>query len=277
MQVETVIAHTITDDIRQKGHQSIRLTADGFSVLVADASFIPVYLKDFIFDAPVAGHIVAEECRRILREQGLTRFDGEIILISDSQAATLVPDRFFDEEQKDLLLGSVNEIREDDLILSRRLKNRSEHIIYSVPPYIHKLSELYQREVRILHTGECMVSLSDQVSASLHQRGFVLIEVQKKKMEILIIRGDTIILSNRYLLNEPFDYLYHTLNTFKQLQLDREKVPLYFAGQYDEEQEPDRLMKKYIRKIAPVPYFLEGLTKRQKLQFLILSEATRCA
>ena len=122
-----------------------------------------------------------------------------------------------------------------------------------------------------------MVSLSDQVSASLHQRGFVLIEVQKKKMEILIIRGDTIILSNRYLLNEPFDYLYHTLNTFKQLQLDREKVPLYFAGQYDEEQEPDRLMKKYIRKIAPVPYFLEGLTNRQKLQFLILSEATRCA
>ncbi len=39
--------------------------------------------------------------------------------------------------------------------------------------------------VQILHTSECLLSLSDQVQASDHQRGFILLEVQKHTLEIL--------------------------------------------------------------------------------------------
>ena len=277
MQVDSIIANTITDEIRLNGHQSIRLSADGFSILVSDASFVPVWLKRFSFSSPTSLNKRARECRRILEEQNLFSFQGEVVFINDTPAAALVPDPFFDESRKEELLGSSFQIAEGEAVLSRRLKNRSEHILCSFPGHFQKLTELYSHEVKVLHAGECMVSLSDQVSASDHQRGFVLIEVQKQEMEILVIKGDNIVLSNRYVLKEPDEYLYHTLNTFKQLGLDRESVPLYYAGVYEEDKGPKQLMKKFIRKIEPVPYFLEGLDNGQRLQFLLLSEATKCA
>ena len=276
MQVDSIITNTITDEIRQKGHQSIRFSADGCSVLICDASFIPVYLKHFTFPSPVSVPVQAETYRRILETQDLFRFYGETVFISDTMAATLVPDPYFDETQKELLLRTSNTVTEEEIVFSRQLKNRSEHIVYSFPEHLHSLSENFQHGVKVLHAGECMISLSDQVPASEHQRGFMLTEVQKNKMEILVIKGDNIILSNRYRLKDPSHYLYHTLNTFKQLHLDRERVPLYVAGNY-EDGDPGGFIRKYIRKVEPVPYFLEGTTMQEKLQFLILSEAMKCA
>ncbi len=48
MQVEGIISNTITQDIRLKGHQAIRFSPDGFSVLVSDASYKPVFLKQYL-------------------------------------------------------------------------------------------------------------------------------------------------------------------------------------------------------------------------------------
>ncbi len=35
---------------------------------------------------------------------------------------------------------------------------------------------------------------------------------------------------NRYTLKDPSDFIYHTLNTLKQLDLDRETIPVYLSG-----------------------------------------------
>ena len=47
-------------------------------------------------------------------------------------------------------------------------------------------------KVLILHTAECLLSLSDQVQASDHQRGFILAEAQKQSLEILVIQEDRV-------------------------------------------------------------------------------------
>ena len=96
MQVDSIISNTISQDIRLKGHQSIRFAPDGFSVLISDASYKPVFLKQYTYDASVLTINTLSECARVLDEQQLLDFEGETVFIVDSPAVTLVPTQFYE-------------------------------------------------------------------------------------------------------------------------------------------------------------------------------------
>ena len=49
-------------------------------------------------------------------------------------------------------------------------------------------------------------------------------------LDLLVIQEDGSGLLNRYTLKDPSDFIYHTLNTMKQLDLDRETIPVYLSG-----------------------------------------------
>ena len=85
MQSDSIISNTISQDIRLKGHQSIRFSPDGFSVLVSDASYRPVYLKQYTFDTPIQPNQLSAEYGRILEESELLTFEGETVFIVDSK------------------------------------------------------------------------------------------------------------------------------------------------------------------------------------------------
>jgi hypothetical protein len=276
MHVSSVISNSISQDIRLKGHQSIRLSVDGFSVLVSDASYAPVYLKKYTFESSVPEEDQLSECGRILDEDGLLSFEGETILIANSMAVTLLPDQFFAQDKKREILEKVCTLRKTDQVYDRIIKNRKLMLLYAVPEKIIELSKRFAGEVKILHTAECLISLSDQVKSSDHQRGVVMAEVQGHTLDILVIKEDRILLLNRYSLNDPSDFIYHALNTMKQLDLDRESIPIYLSGLIHEEHELYGLLGKYIRNVVPTPYYLEHLSREEILGFMILSESSKC-
>ncbi len=276
MQVDSIISNTISQDIRQKGHQSIRFLPDGFSVLISDASYKPVYLKQFTFDSSITFKLYPAECGRILDEAQLLSFEGETVLIYDSLAFTVVPKPYLDEDVVRSLLESVCSLDESDQIQHRYVKDRKLNLVYAVPSELIDLKNLFTNHVQILHSSECLVSLSDQVKASDHQRGVILAEVQLHTLDLLIIMEDQIRLLNKYALKDPSDFIYHTLNTIKQLQLDRETIPVYLSGIVHEEHELFGLLKKYVRFVRTTPYYLEDLSRMQLLQYMILSEGSKC-
>lgn len=276
MQADSVISNNITQDIRLKGHQSIRFVPDGFSVLVSDASYTPVYLKQYTIEPSSSVEELAEECVRILNEAGLLSFEGETVLITDSMAVTLLPKQFFNIEKNREILEKVCFLDESDRIFDRSIKNRNFHLLYAVPEKIIELSNRFAGDVKILHTAECLMSLSDQVKSSDHQRGVVMAEVQSHTLDILVITGDRIHLLNRYSLNDPSDFIYHVLNTMKQLELELESIPVYLSGMIHEDHKLYGLLKKYIRNVVNTPYYLEHLTREEILRFMILSEGSKC-
>ena len=276
MQADSVISNSITQDIRLKGHQSIRFAPDGFSVLVSDASYTPVYLKQYTFEPSCSVEELAEECGRILNESELLSFEGETVLITDSMAVTLLPKQFFNIDKNREILGKVCSLDESDRVFDRSIKNRNFHLLYAVPEKIIELGNRFAGDVKILHTAECLMSLSDQVKSSDHQRGIVMAEVQSHTLDILVITRDRIRLLNRYSLIDPSDFIYHTLNTMKQLELDRESIPVYLSGMIHEEHKLYELLKKYIRNVVHTPYYLEHLTSEKILRFMILSEGSKC-
>ena len=277
MQAESVIANSITQDIRLKGHQSIRFIPGGFSVLISDASYTPVYLKDYTLEPETAAAEIAAECSRILEEEELFTFEGETILITDSMAVTLLPRQFFNRERKQEILDKVCSLDDSDEVMDRHIKNRNSFLVYAVPEKIMELGHRFSTEAKILHTSECLISLSDQVKASDHQRGFVLAEVQSRSLDILVIAEDRIQLLNRYSLNDTSDFIYHILNTMRQLDLDLETIPVYLSGIIHEGHDLCQLLRKYIRNVLFTPYYLEHLSKEEIQRFMILSEGSKCA
>ena len=276
MQADSIISNTISQDIRQKGHQSIRFAPDGFSVLISDASYRPVSLKQYTFESSVEKHLHPVECGRILQESSLLSFEGETVLIVDSLAITAVPDQFFEESLSRSLLEKASTLDESDLVYHRLIKNRKLHLVYAVSEAIETLMERFSGNVTILHTSECLISLSDQVKSSDHQRGVIVAEVQPFTLDILVVQEDHIKLLNRYALKDPSDFIYHTLNTLKQLQLDRESIPIYLSGIIHEEHELYGLLGKYVRHVRNTPYYLEKLSREEMLRYMILSEGSKC-
>ncbi len=276
MQVDSVISNSITQDIRLKGHQSIRFAPDGFSVLVSDASYTPVYLKEYTFETSLPVEELVSECGRILDEAGLLSFEGETVLITDSMAVTLLPKQFFNVDKNREILEKVCALNKSDRVFDRSIKNRNFHLVFAVPDKVIGLGNRFAGEVKILHTAECLLSLSDQVKASDHQRGVLMAEVQVHTLDILVISGDQVRLLNRYSLNDPSDFIYHTLNTMRQLELDPESIPVYLSGMIHEEHRLKGLLLKYIRNVISTPYYLEHLSREQTLRFMILSEGSKC-
>jgi len=276
MQVDSIISNTITQDIRLKGHQSIRFTPDGFSILVSDAGYRPVFLKQYVYDSSVPANLYPGECGRVLDEFELLTFEGETVFIVDSLAATIVPEQFFNQQHGRSMLETAGTLSGTDQVQNRLLKDRDLRLVYAVPEEIDALKAQFSGDVRILHTAECLVSLSDQVQASDHQRGVVLVEVQQFTLDILVILEDGIRLLNRYALKDPSDFIYHTLNTYKQLKLDRESIPAYLSGIVHGEHELFGLLGKYVRHVKTTPYYLEDLSRAQMLRFMVLSEGSKC-
>ena len=276
MQTEGIISNSITKDIRLNGHQTIRFSADGFSILVSDASYKPVFLKKYAYELSVPTSIYPAECGRILDELQLLDFEGETVIIMDSQSATVVPDQLFNESDSRLILAKAADLDESEEVRHRYIRDRDLDIIFAIPAEIEDLKQKISGRVQILHTSECLLSLSDQVQASDHQRGFILAEVQKQSLEILVIQEDRVRLLNRYILKDPSDFIYHTLNTLKQLEMDREAIPVYLSGIIHQEHELFGLLGKYIRQVKTTPYYLEELSRTQILRFMILSEGSKC-
>ena len=277
MQVEGIISNPITQDIKRLGHLTIRFSTDGFSILVSDASYKPVFLKNYVYDPAVAASIFPSECARILEEQQLLDFEGESIFVLDALSSSVVPQQLFDLSYSRSLLSKTAELKESDVVTHRYVRDRDLNIVYSIPAEIEALKDKIKGRVQIIHSSECLLSLSDQVQASDHQRGFILAEVQHYKLEILVILEDRVKLLNAYALKDPSNFIYHTLNTLKQLNLDRETIPVYLSGIVHPEHELFGLMGKYIRQVKTTPYYLEGLSRTQMLRFMILSEGSKCA
>jgi hypothetical protein len=277
MQVHSIISKTIPEEVLHGGHLSIRFLTDGCSLLLEDQQYNPLIINRFSVETPLSLNHYIQQCTEWLDTHSLLeQFSGETTLVPGKSASIFIPDDLFSAAHERFILQQAHPVDADDSVRHRNIKKRPFHCIFSVPDALAEFSGRFGGETRIIHPSECMLSVADQVNASDHQRGCILIESQPGAMEILVIRDDTLVLSNRYRLKSEEDLVYHTLNTFKQLGYDRRAIPVFFAGTLNDEQNPLLTLKKYIRKVLPLPYIIPDIEKASIAEHVILAEATKC-
>lgn len=275
MQTHSIISNTISEEILATGHLSIRFMADGFSLLLEDRYYKPVVLNRFTGDTPISlkSHLLT--CEDWLnRHTLLEKFRGEVTLVADTIPTTLVPEALFSEKDKYLYLEPVTRLHAGEKVDFKAVKNRPFYIVYAIPADYLLLAEKFATTVRIKSPVEVLFSVSDQVNAADHQRGFALLEVQHGYMGILMIRDDALQVANHQRLGKEEELVYHTLNTIQQLEFDRKSRPIYHAGVLRDEELA--MLGKYVREIAPLPYHISEIDKDAISEHILLAEATRC-
>lgn len=273
MQKNRIIANNISEEDLLNGHISIRFLPDGFSFLLSNRQHSPLLLYHYTG----TGGASAAICRDELAGYGLhSGFRGESTILSGSLSATLIPETLFDPGQAAEMLDFTNHTPANETILAKKIQHRPWYLVFAIHPAIEKLASELGTRPRILHSAAAMISLADQIPASDHQRGFMLTEIQQDIMEVLIIREDKLLLSNRFSIRNNDEALYHLLNTVRQTGLDREQVPVYLAGEIADRSAFVSLLQRYVRKVREVPYTLQGADKATVQQFMLLTEANRC-
>ncbi len=277
MQVHSIISNTISEEVLQSGHLSIRFRTDGFSLLLEDSNFKPIILNEFSNDPylSLSGHIRACE-DWLITHTLMAEFSGETTLMIETPAANLIPEKLFSVDNKEIFVEQTNTIGANETVHFRSVKNRPFVIVYPVPNLIIDFSKRMMSECKIMHPLESMLSAADQVDASDHQRGFVMIETQDTTLEILVIQGAEVVLTNRYKLKNTDEIVYYTLNSIKQLELDRKTIPVYISGVYKEGHDAIKLLGRYIKNVRPMPYFIRDIEKESISESIILSEASKC-
>lgn len=275
MQTHSIISSSISEENLQTGHLSIRFMMDGFSLLLADKNYTPILLNRFHTEQSDTKKSIVTECMNWLARQTLINgFTGEVTIITDSIAATLIPKTLFLSEEAGLYLENSARVLPGDVILFKHIKNRPFVIVHSASDIIHSLSQKFSGVVRITAVSEVLFSIADQVNASDHQRGFAFVEVQSASMSILYIENDQPRIVNQYRLKNQGELVFHLLNTLEQLGFNREQQPLFYSGiPIDNEL---MILGKYIRNIKPLTYFIKNLNKSAISEHSILAEATKC-
>ena len=275
MQVHSIISNTISEDTLKTGHLSIRFMTDGFSLLLEDQSYTPVLLNKFTNTQNLSKKSVFAACEDWLETHTiLESFKGELTIISDSLASTLVPKDFFDKELLRNYLEGTAQVFTTDVVKKRKLKKRPFVIVHAIPAAVYGMKEKFSGNIRFLPLSQVLLSVADQVNAATHQRGFALVEVQNGQYNILIIKDDNVQLLNQMKLRSMQEMVYHTLNTLNQTGFNRKEGPLYIAGiPRDEELQ---MLKKYVRTVEPLQYPIPDIDKSAISEHILLAEATKC-
>ncbi len=236
MKIHSIISNTISEEILNSGHLSIRLMADGFSLLLEDRSYKPVVLIRAKEEQAISLPACISACEDWLnRHTLLEKFTGETTILPGSLSETLIPEELYTTDDTVHYLSSISELNPADSILHKTVMNRPFVILYAVSELVSNFSEKFPGHTRILSDTEVLLSVADQVNAADHQRGFALLEAQEKSLRIILIWKDTVQLMNLLEISGPDTLVYHTLNTLKQLGFDRKQSPLFYSGMLQEE------------------------------------------
>jgi hypothetical protein len=274
MKVQSIISNTISEEALQKGHLSIRFMADGFSLLLEDGLYNPLVLIKHIADPGISlnSHILS--CKDWMdRQTLLDGFIGEVTIVLDLIPCTIVPENLFSEKDAALYLESIAALKSSDFLKYKAVKNRPFIIVYSIPSQVMNLSDLFSGNVRIVSTNDVMLSVVDHIDADKHQRGFTLIDLHERFLGILSIRKDEVEILNQLDINNKEEAIYYTLNSLEKINFDRTKDPLYFTGVDGEE---IKSLRKYIKNVIPLPYFIPKIKKSLVLEHVVLAEASKC-
>ncbi|MGM0636300.1 MAG: DUF3822 family protein [Bacteroidota bacterium] len=211
---------------------SILISQDGFSFCVHNN--IELVLCDkFVFKTPdnntptqLLNEVKNRIDTRFIKNHQIEKLD----IIYHNHLFALVPTKIYDENKKvDYLKYSVR-LLENDYITSDAIEAFKAQNIY-IPlininnyfidlvgnfNYKHQLTQLIENAIQI------------------NAEDLVLTHIESNLISIVVIKNNTLLLGNCFQISSEEDAAYYLLFVLNELELNREEIPLYFSGEFDE-------------------------------------------
>lgn len=236
--------------ISQHRKLSIQFSLDGFSFCVKDIPTNEILVvTEYIFQERLSTpNLLLEKVTQAFENDKDLQVNFEKIeAIHQSQLATLVPNALFDEEHlKSYLNYSVKTLPSDFVAFDDiNIDAKSVYI-----PYVNINNFLFQNfgEFEFKHHSTLFIE------EILHQKDHfkddaIFVNVAYYSLDIIIIKNGSFSLYNSFSYNSKEDFIYYILFCVEQLEMDPDKLHLYFSGNIINDYDIYIITQEYIRNI----------------------------
>ena len=235
------------NDITLKNYKklSIQVSLSGLSFCVFDLlSHNILSLQSIEFPK---NQVIEEQLWKAFSEfPVLSERHDEVIIIHDNNLNTFVPQSLFDENYLGSYLQYNIKVFESDLFAFDSLKKQEINNVYV--PYVNINNFLLDQysSFDYVHASTLFVDTVLDISRYNFEKQ-VFIHIKEKHFEIAVVQGGNLVFYNSFEPTTPEDFIYYTLFTFEQLQLNPDNCKVNFIGKINREHEYFKIAYKFIR------------------------------
>jgi len=202
------------------------------SVAVSPAHGIETALKSFFAE------------RAFSKQGDITA--SRIIFVSNEH--TLLPAAYFKQEEATELFNFNFDNDPEGVLCDQKINCFDVQLLYQVPASLLTVcSELLPGALYFHHSAGLMENF--YLRYKNHPDSVVLLHLRHGAIDLVVKSGRKLVLLNTFSCKTPEDILYHTLNTYEQLQLNPENEKLVLAGSVDSDSDICKLLFRYIRQV----------------------------
>jgi len=197
----------------------------------------------------------------------------DIVLLHDNSFNTFVPNALFDENYPGSYLQYNTRVFEADVFAIDKLTSYDMANVYV--PLMNVNNYLVERlgSFEYKNTNSILVEKLLDASVNADEKQ-VYVHIQPTHFEIVVVRGNKLLLFNSFDYASPTDFLYCLLFTLEQLMLNPENIKMWLLGDIRTESPLFEAAYTYVRNVALFePETLAnrcGITLQEALQNYIL-------
>ena len=234
---------------------SIQFNLDGFSFSIYNtASKKEVYFREYTFE-----HSQTTPENLLLKIKEIFKTDVHlqndfigVTVIHQNNLATLVPNRFFNENKLASYLNFNIKTLTTDFITFDDLETLDSKNIYI--PYVNINNYLFQNFGEFEYKHHHTILIEKLLKVNKNKEKTIYVNVSKTTLDIVVLENDKLLLSNTFSYASKEDFIYYILFVAEQLNIDVQELPLYFTGKINLNSDVYKTTYQYVKNI----YFLES-------------------
>lgn len=229
---------------------SIQVSLDGLSFCILDTNQEEfIFFKRLNFERQLDPVTILKKIElEYKNEKALQQEIGEISLIFDNPLYTLVPSKFFIEEQASNYLKFNTRILKTDFIAHDEINTARAVCVYI--PYANIINYFFDKYGEFEYKHSISVLLENLLKKEKNNSPRVYLYNKPGSYDLVVIEEGKLIFCNSFQYETPEDFLYYLLFTAEQLNLDPEKFDLQLFGNISEESDLYQLAYTYIKNIS---------------------------
>lgn len=234
---------------------SIQFNLGGFSFCISDFStkehlFFTEYLFDKTQNTP---EDLLKRIHTIFTSDANLQLKYDAVeVIHQNNLATLVPEKYFNENALALYLNLNIKTLKTDFIAFDTISVAMARIVYI--PYININNYLFQNFGEFDYKHHHTILLEKLLKLESHKETKMYVNVSKDNIDIVVLADKKVIYVNSFHYYSKEDFIYYILFTAEQLQFNRNEFKLYFIGAIHIEDAAYQITYKYIKNV----FFLES-------------------
>ncbi len=227
---------------------SIQVTLNGLSFSVLDpVRNTYIFFKHIEFEKKDKNYVKTQE---LLITDPVLNYDYKrVYVLFNTLNATLVPDSLFNNEQTDKVLALISRINEENVKIEKhKIKLADVWNVYSIPDYLYYLVKSQYPDCVFFHQYTPMIEVN-LMSGAVDSGPLMHINLQKDIFDIVVLKRYKLQFCNSFRYSNPAEFVYFTLNSIKQLDIDIDKLKVVVSGNTLNGNECFTLLSRYVKNV----------------------------